>query len=98
MTDATFSASRIALTKTRPKNYNPNLTAMHNGFLVSETFIPTKIKMILNAKNFLAVYVAFRKFEQPPRPLNYPVIVFKDNKTGSQFSSRCKSFYTFERQ
>ena len=87
MTDASFEAAAYAVlieddpnqeyTSTR-KTYDP----IANG---SKTYSPSQIKMSIHAKEFLAIYMAFRKFGHIFWGATKPVIIVTDSKSVTRF-------------
>ena len=87
MTDASFTAAGYAiLTEDDP---NQKFTSVEKSYAPiaygSKTFIPSQLKMSIYAKEFLAIYYAFKecghKFWGTPKP----VIILTDNKSVTRF-------------
>ena len=87
MTDASFTAAGYAiLTEDDP---NKKFTSVKKTYVPiaygSKPFIPSQLKMSIYAKEFLAIYYAFKEFEYifwgRPKPVN----IITDNKSVSRF-------------
>ena len=87
MTDASFTATGYAiLTEDDP---NQKFTSVKKSYAPvaygSKTFIPSQLKMSIYAKEFLAIYYAFKEFGHifwgTPKPVN----ILTDNKSVTRF-------------
>ena len=87
MTDASFTAAGYAiLTEDDP---NQKLTSVKKSYAPiaygSKTFIPSQLKMSIYAKEFLAIYYAFKEFGHIFWGTPKPVIILTDNKSVTRF-------------
>ena len=87
MTDASFTAAGYAiLTEDDP---NQNFTSVKKSYAPivygSKTFIPSQLKMSIYAKEFLAIYYAFKEFGHIFWGTPKPVIILTDNKSVTRF-------------
>ena len=87
MTDASFTAAGYAiLTEDDP---NQKFTSVKKSYAPiaygSKTFIPSQLKMSIYAKEFLAIYYAFKEFGQIFWGTPRPVIILTDNKSVTRF-------------
>ena len=87
MTDASFDAAGYAvLIEDDP---NQNFTSLRKSYAPvaygSKTFTPAQIKMSIYAKEFLAIYFAFKEFGHIFWGAPKPVIILTDNKAVTRF-------------
>ena len=87
MTDASFTAAGYAiLTEDDP---NQNYTSLKKSYAPiaygSKTFTPSQLKMSIYAKEFLAIYYAFKEFGHIFWGTPKPVIILTDNKSVTRF-------------
>ena len=87
MTDASFTAAGYAiLTEDDP---NQKFTSVKKSYAPiaygSKTFIPSQLKMSIYAKEFLAIYFAFKEFGHILWGTPKPVIILTDNKLVTRF-------------
>ena len=87
MTDASFTAAGYAiLTVDDP---NQKFTSVKKSYAPiaygSKTFIPSQLKMSIYAKEFLAIYYAFKEFGHIFWGTPKPVIILTDNKSVTRF-------------
>ena len=87
MTDASFTAAGYAiLTEDFP---NQKFTSVKKSYAPiaygSKTFIPSQLKMSIYAKEFLAIYYAFKEFGHIFWGTPKPVIILTDNKSVTRF-------------
>ena len=87
MTDASFTAAGYAiLTEDDP---NQKFTSVKKSYAPiaydSKTFIPSQLKMSIYAKEFLAIYYAFKEFGHTVWGTPKPVIILTDNKSVIKF-------------
>ena len=87
MTDASFTAAGYAiLTEDDP---NQKFTSVKKSYAPiaygSKTFIPSQLKMSIYAKEFLAIYFAFKEFGHIFWGTPKPVIILTDNKSVTRF-------------
>ena len=87
MTDASFTAAGYAiLTEDDP---NQKFTSVNKSYAPiafgSKTFIPSQLKMSIYAKEFLAIYYAFKEFEHIFWGTPKPVVILTDNKSVTRF-------------
>ena len=87
MTDASFTAAGYAiLTEDDP---NQKFTSVKKSYAPiaygSKTFIPSQLKMSIYAKEFLALYYAFKEFGHILWGTPKPVIILTDNKSVTRF-------------
>ena len=87
MTDASFTAAGYAiLTEDDP---NQKFTSVKKSYAPiaygSKTFIPSQLKMSIYAKEFLAIYYAFKEFGHIFWGTPKPVIILTDNKSVTRF-------------
>ena len=87
MTDASFTAAGYAiLTEDDP---NQKYTSVKNSYppiaYGSETFTPSQLKMSIYAKDFLAIYYAFKEFGHIFWGTPQPVNILTDNKSVTRF-------------
>ena len=87
MTDASFTAAGYAiLTEDDP---NQKFTSVKKSYAPiaygSKTFIPSQLKMSIYAKEFLAIYFAFKEFGHIFWGTPKPVITLTDNKSVTRF-------------
>ena len=87
MTDASFTAAGYAiLTEDDP---NQKFTSVKKSYAPiaygSKTFIPSQLKMSIYAKEFLAIYFAFKEFGHIFWGTPKPVIILTDNKSVTKF-------------
>ena len=87
MTDASFTAAGYAiLTGDDP---NQKFTSVKKSYAPiaygSKTFIPSQLKMSIYAKEFLAIYFAFKEFGHIFWGTPKPVIILTDNKSVTRF-------------
>ena len=83
MMDASFSAAGYAvLIEYDPfEKYTSTSKAFDPVAYGSKTFSPTQLKMSIYAKQFLALFFAFKVLGHIPRGTPKPVIILTDNKT-----------------
>ena len=87
MTDASFTAAGYAiLTEDDP---NQKFTSVKKSYAPiaygSKTFISSQLKMSIYAKEFLAIYYAFKEFGHKFWGTPKPVIILTDNKSVTRF-------------
>ena len=87
MTDASFTAAGYAiLTEDDP---NQKFTSVKKSYAPiaygSKTFTPSQLKMSIYAKEFLAIYYAFKEFGHIFWGTPQPVIILTDNKSVTRF-------------
>ena len=87
MTDASFQAAGYAvLTEDDP---NQKYTSTRKTYAPiaygSKTYSPSQIKMSINAKEFLAIYMAFKEFGHIFWGATKPVIIMTDSKYVTRF-------------
>ena len=87
MTDASFTAAGYAiLTEDDP---NQKYTSLKKSYAPiaygSKTFTPSQLKMSIYAKEFLAIYYAFKEFGHIFWGTPKPVIILTDNKSVTRF-------------
>ena len=87
MTDASFTAAGYAiLTEDDP---NQKFTSVKKSYAPiaygSKTFIPSQLKMSIYAKEFLAIYYAFKEFGHIFWGTPKSVIILTDNKSVTRF-------------
>ena len=87
MTDASFTAAGYAiLTEDDP---NQKYTSVKKSYAPiaygSKTFTPSQLKMSIYAKEFLAIYYAFKEFGHIFWGTPQPVIILTDNKSVTRF-------------
>ena len=87
MTDASFTAAGYAiLTEDDP---NQKFTSVKKSYAPiaygSKTFTPSQLKMSIYAKEFLAIYYAFKEFGHIFWGTPKPVIILTDNKSVTRF-------------
>ena len=87
MTDASFGAAGYAvLIEDDP---NQKFTSLRKSYAPvaygSKTFTPAQIKMSIYAKEFLAIYFAFKEFGHIFWGAPKPVIILTDNKAVTRF-------------
>ena len=87
MTDARFTAGGYAiLTEDDP---NQKYTSVKKSYAPiaygSKTFTPSQLKMLIYAKEFLAIYYAFNEFGHIFWGTPQPVIIITDNKSVTRF-------------
>ena len=87
MTDASFTAAGYAiLTEDDP---NQKFTSVKKSYAPiaygSKIFIPSQLKMSIYAKEFVAIYYAFKKFGRIFWGTPKPVIMLTDNKSITRF-------------
>ena len=87
MTDASLTAAGYAiLTEDDP---NQKFTSVKKSYAPiaygSKTFIPSQLKMSIYAKEFLALYYAFKEFGHILWGTPKPVIILTDNKSVTRF-------------
>ena len=87
MTDASFTAAGFAiLTEDDP---NQKFTSVKKSYAPiahgSKTFIPSQLKMSIYAKEFLAIYYAFKEFGHTFWWTPKLVIILTDNKSVTRF-------------
>ena len=87
MTDASFTAAGYTiLTEDDP---NQKFTSVKKSYAPiaygSKTFIPSQLKMSIYAKEFLAIYYAFKEFGHIFWGTPKPVIILTDNKSVTRF-------------
>ena len=87
MTDASFTAAGYAiLTEDDP---NQKFTSTKKSYAPiaygSKTFTPSQLKMSIYAKEFLAIYYAFKEFGHIFWGTPKPVIILTDNKSVTRF-------------
>ena len=83
LTDASFTAAGYAiLTEDDP---NQKYTSVKKSYAPiaygSKTFTPSQLKMLMYAKEFLAIYYAFKEFGHICWGTPQPVIIITDNKS-----------------
>ena len=87
MTDAIFTAAAYAILAEHDPNQK--YTSVKKSYAPiaygSKTFTPSQLKMSINAKEFLAVYYAFKEFEHIFWATPKPIIILKDNKSVTRF-------------
>ena len=87
MTDASFTAAGYAiLTEDDP---NQKYTSVKKSYATivhgSKTFFPSQLKVSIYAKEFLAIYYAFKEFGHIFWGTPKPVIILTDNKSVTRF-------------
>ena len=87
MTDASFTAAGYAiLTEDDP---NQKYTSVKKSYAPiaygSETFTPSQLKMSIYAKEYLAIYYAFKQFVHIFLGTPKPIIILADNKLVTRF-------------
>ena len=87
MTDASFTAAGYAiLTEDDP---NQKYTSVRKSYASiacgSKTFTPSQLKMLIYAKEFLAIYYAFKEFGHIFWGTPQPVFILTDNKSVTRF-------------
>ena len=87
MTDASFTAAGYAiLTEDDP---NQKFTSVKKSYAPiaygSKTFTPSQLKMSIYAKDFLAIYYAFKEFGHIFWGTPKPEIILTDNKSVTRF-------------
>ena len=87
MTDASFPAAGYAvLIQDDPmEKYNSTRKAFAPVAYGSKTFSPAQLKMSLYAKEFLAIFFAFKEFGHIFWGTPTPVIILTDNKSVTRF-------------
>ena len=87
MTDASFSASGYAvLIEDDPlEKYTSTRKAFAPVAYASKTFNPTQLKMFVYAKEFLAVFLAFKEFGHIFWGIPKPVIILTDKESVTRF-------------
>ena len=87
MTDASFSAAGYAvLIEDDPlEKYTSTRKAYAPVAYGSKTFSPTQLKMSIYAKDFLAIFFAFKEFGHIFWGTPKPVIILTDNKSVTRF-------------
>ena len=87
MTDASFSAAGYAvLIEDDPlEKYTSTRKAFAPVAYGSKTFSPTQLKMSIYAKEFLAIFFAFKEFGHIFWGTPKPVIILTDNKSVTRF-------------
>ena len=87
MTDASFGAAGYAvLIEDDPSQKFTSLRKSYAPVAYgSKTFTPAQIKMSIYAKEFLAIYFAFKEFGHIFWGAPKPVIILTDNKAVTQF-------------
>ena len=87
MTDANFKNAGYALMI--EENADEKLTSVKKTYAPvafgSKTFSPSQIKMLIYAKEFLAIYFAFMEYSHILWGSTKPVIVLTDNKSFTRF-------------
>ena len=88
MTDASFGAAGYAASI--EDDSNQKLSSLRKSYVPvahgSKTFTPAQIKMSIHAKEFLAIYFAFKEFGHIFWGAPKPVIILTDNKDVTRFS------------
>ena len=87
MTDASFSTAGYAvLIEDDPlEKYTSTRKAFAPVAYGSKTFSPTQLKMSIYAKEFLAIFFAFKEFGHIFWGTSKPVIILTDNKSVTRF-------------
>ena len=87
MTDASFTAAGYAiLTEDDPNQKHTSVKKSYAPIAYgSKTFTPSRLKMSIHAKEFLAIYYAFKEFGQIIWGTPQPVIILTDNKSVTRF-------------
>ena len=87
MTDASFTAAGYAiLTEDDPNQKYISVTKSYEPIAyVSKTFTPSQLKMSIYAKEFLAIFYAFKEFGHTFCGSPQPVIILTDNKLVTRF-------------
>ena len=87
MTDASFTAAGYAiLTEDDPNQKFASVKKSYAPIAYgSKTFIPSQVKMSIYAKEFLAIYYAFKEFGHIFWVTPKPVIILTDNKLVTRF-------------
>ena len=87
MTDASFTAAGYAiLTEDDPYQKCTSVKKSYAPIAYgSKTFIPSQLKMSIYAKEFLAIYYAFKEFGHTFWGTPKPVIILTDNKSVTRF-------------
>ena len=87
MTDASFTAAGYAiLTKNDQNQKYPSVKKSYAPIAYgSKTFTPSQPKMSIYAKEFLAIYYAFKEFRYNSWGTPKPVIILTDNKSVTRF-------------
>ena len=87
LTDASFSAAGYAvLIEDDPlEKYTSTRKAFAPVAYGSKTFSPTQLKMSIYAKEFLAIFFAFKEFGHIFWGTQKPVIILTDNKSVTRF-------------
>ena len=87
MTDASFTATGYAILT--EDDQNQKFTSLKKSYASiaygSKTFTPSQLKMSIYAKDFLAIYYAFKEFGHIFWGTPTPVIVLRDNKLVTRF-------------
>ena len=87
MTDASFTAAGYAiLTEDNPNQKYSSVKKSYAPIAYgSKTFTPTQLKMSIYAKEFLAIYYAFKEFEHIFWGAPKPITILTDNKSVTRF-------------
>ena len=87
MTDASFTAAGYAiLTEDNPNQKHTSVKESYAPIAYgSKIFTPSQLKMSIYAKEFLAIYYAFKEFGHIFWGKTQPVIILTDNKSVSRF-------------
>ena len=87
MTDASFTAAGYAiLTKDHPNQKYISVKKSYAPIAYgSKNFTPSQLEMSIYAKEFLAIYYAFKEFRHIFWGTPQPVIIFTDNKSVTRF-------------
>ena len=90
MTDASFQAAGYAVLI--EDDYNQKYTSTRKTCAPiaygSKTYSPSQIKMSIYAKEFLAIYMAFKEFGHINWGATKPVIIMTDSKSVTRFSQK----------
>ena len=87
MTDASFTAAGYAiLTEDDPNQNNSSVKKSYAPIAYgSKTFTPSQLKMSIYAKEFLAIYYAFKEFGHVFWGAPKPITILTDNKSVTRF-------------
>ena len=87
MTDASFTAAGYAnLTEDDPNQKDTSVKASYAPIAYgSKTFTPSQLKMSIYAKEFLAIYYAFKEFGHIFWGTSQPITILMDNKSVTRF-------------
>ena len=87
MTDASFQAVGYAVLKEGDPHQKHTSTRKNYALIAygSKTYSPSQIKMSIYAKEFLAIYMAFKEFGHIFWGATKPVIIMKESKSVTRF-------------